>query len=264
MITGNVLPALIAYVHSTSLITGYNTFNMNITQWAYIQGSGESWGVMPRVSQVVFSAWGHSGVKPRSHTNTQQRREQRDACFLAGNTVNILSLCQLNMRILRFIVHSVLAVLFKGVISNQITFSRYVSIRDNKTCQHSYKQMSLTDKNTIIHEKYILVFTWAELWWSVRCKYVCIWTAAIVQVCLMAQISSLGFPFCAGIRWKHRPGLSPRLLVHPLAQQLSSILAEWNRFQTKCLTCFLCWWAAENAVLLSTGHSPGSIMWQEN
>ena len=155
MITGNVLPALIAYVHSTSLITGYNTFNMNITQWAYSQGSGESWGVMPRVSQVAFSAWGHSGVKPRSHTNTQQRREQRDVCFLAGNTVNILSLCQLNMRILRFIVHSVLAVLFKGVISNQITFSRYVSIRDNKTCQHSYKQMSLTDKNTIIHEKYI-------------------------------------------------------------------------------------------------------------
>ena len=42
--------------------------------------------------------------------------------FLAGNTVIVLSLCQLKMRILRFVVHAVLAVLFKGVISNQINF----------------------------------------------------------------------------------------------------------------------------------------------
>ena len=52
-------------------------------------------------------------------------------CFLAGNTVIILSWCQLKLRILRFVVHSVLATKyyqaseeFKVVISNQITFSR--------------------------------------------------------------------------------------------------------------------------------------------
>ena len=44
--------------------------------------------------------------------------------FLVGNTVIILSSYQLKVRILRFVVHSVLAVHFKGVISNQITFSR--------------------------------------------------------------------------------------------------------------------------------------------
>ena len=44
--------------------------------------------------------------------NTTQRhkhkrwREERDAHFLAGNTVVILSLCQLKMRILRLVVHS--------------------------------------------------------------------------------------------------------------------------------------------------------------
>ena len=36
------------------------------------------------------------------HKHKQQWREERDAHFLAGNTIIILGLCQLKMRILRF------------------------------------------------------------------------------------------------------------------------------------------------------------------
>ena len=63
----------------------------------------------------------HSHVTPAATQTQTTWREERDACLL-GNEVIILSSCQLKMRMLRFVVYSVLAVLFKGVISNQITF----------------------------------------------------------------------------------------------------------------------------------------------
>ena len=44
----------------------------------------------------------------QQHKHTQQWREEREARFLAGKTVVILSSCQLKMRILRFTVNSVL------------------------------------------------------------------------------------------------------------------------------------------------------------
>ena len=44
------------------------------------------------------------------HAATLTQTTRREMCvFLAGNTVIILSLCQLKMRILRFVVHSALA-----------------------------------------------------------------------------------------------------------------------------------------------------------
>ena len=66
-------------------------------------------GVMSRLQQVTFQQEHNSRVIPRSDTNTQQWREKRDVPFLAGNTVIILSSSQLKMRILRFVVNSVLA-----------------------------------------------------------------------------------------------------------------------------------------------------------
>ena len=66
----------------------------------------------------------------QQHKHKQQWREERDVPFLAGNTVIILSLSAKDENI-KVVVHSVLATKyyqasneFKGVISNQITFSR--------------------------------------------------------------------------------------------------------------------------------------------
>ena len=56
------------------------------------------------LQEVTFSARGHSGVTTHSDTHTQQWREERDARFQPGNTVIILSSCQIRMRILRFVV----------------------------------------------------------------------------------------------------------------------------------------------------------------
>ena len=58
-------------------------------------------GVTSHVRQVMCNT-------TQLHKHKQRWREERDVRFLAGNTVIILSLCQLKMRILRFVVHSVL------------------------------------------------------------------------------------------------------------------------------------------------------------
>ena len=55
--------------------------------------------------QVTFSACGQFTCTTQRHKRKQQWREERDARFLAGNTVTILSLCQLKTAILRFVVH---------------------------------------------------------------------------------------------------------------------------------------------------------------
>ena len=73
-------------------------------------------GVKSRMRQVTFSAWGQVTFSAcgqvtcttQRHKRKQQWREERDARFLAGNTVTILSLCPLKTAILRFVVHSVL------------------------------------------------------------------------------------------------------------------------------------------------------------
>ena len=39
------------------------------------------------------------------------------------------------------------------------------------------------------------------------------------------------------------------LVCSCVAQQLSCILVKQNWFQTKCITCFLCWWAGGNGLL---------------
>ena len=64
---------------------------------------------MSRTQQVTFSARGQlTCYTMQRHKHTQQWREERDARFLAGNTVIHFELCQLKMRTLRFVVHSVL------------------------------------------------------------------------------------------------------------------------------------------------------------
>ena len=55
----------------------------------------------------VFQHEDNSHVTPPSNTNTNNNGGRREIrIFLDGNTVIILSLCQLKMRMLRFIVHS--------------------------------------------------------------------------------------------------------------------------------------------------------------
>ena len=63
---------------------------------------------MWRKQEVTFSARGQLTCNT-TQRHKQQWKEERDARFLAGNTDIILSSCQLKMRILRFVVHSMLA-----------------------------------------------------------------------------------------------------------------------------------------------------------
>ena len=62
--------------------------------------------------QVKFFSTRTTHVTPRSDTNTNNGGRREMCVFLAGNTVIILSLCQLKMRLLRFVVHTVLATMY--------------------------------------------------------------------------------------------------------------------------------------------------------
>ena len=94
------------------------------------------------MQQVTFFSMRTTHVTLCSDTNTNNNGGRREVCIvLARNTFIILSLCQLKMRILRFIVHSVLATKYYQASKNNVKFEETFGVTAQLSLQSKSHQV---------------------------------------------------------------------------------------------------------------------------